>query len=195
METSDPSTRTYTHSIYILYKQPRFCDTVVRMNPSWYCSYRCYFVCGSLCYMQLFSAGELKGNWNRQTWSARVHKEISEDYFCNFRVNALFIILWIAEAKSGKDLRSLAEIRLALRGVAAAGRGGREDGDDEGGEEDSSCLDIFTCHRPCLDPSHSCPRQSRVSENPPTMRPARRFPWFPLWELPFSYFVCLTWVD
>lgn len=42
--------------------------------------------------------------------AARVHKEISEDYFCNFRVNALFIILWIAEAKSGKDLRSLAEI-------------------------------------------------------------------------------------
>lgn len=51
-----------------------------------------------------------EGQLEQTTWSARVHKEISEDYFCNFRVNALFIILWIAEAKSGKDLRSLAEI-------------------------------------------------------------------------------------
>lgn len=61
-----------------------------------------------------------EGQLEQTTWSARVHKEISEDYFCNFRVNALFIILWIAEAKSGKDLRSLAEISLALR------RGGGE---------------------------------------------------------------------
>lgn len=96
--------------------------------------------------MQLFSAGELKGNWNRQTWSARVHKEISEDYFCNFRVNALFIILWIAEAKSGKDLRSLAEIRLALRGaVAAAGGGGREDAADHDEEEERGGLASSEC--------------------------------------------------
>lgn len=58
--------------------------------------------------VQLFTWTE--GQLEQTSWSVRVHKEISEDYFCNFRFDALFIILWMAEAKSGKDLRSLAEI-------------------------------------------------------------------------------------
>lgn len=105
--------------INILYKQPRFCSVLVIINQSWYCSWRC-FVSSHACSILLWRT---EGQLEQTTWSARVHKEISEDYFCNFRVNALFIILWIAEAKSGKDLRSLAEIQLALRWGGKLGGG------------------------------------------------------------------------
>lgn len=41
MET--PHTYTRTQSIYILFKQPCFCNTVVTINPSWSHCYRCFF--------------------------------------------------------------------------------------------------------------------------------------------------------
>lgn len=67
MEAPHTQTHTCTHSIYILFEKPCFCNTVVTINPSWSRSYRCFVFVFFLppisffffFYMQLFSVG----NW------------------------------------------------------------------------------------------------------------------------------------